>query len=72
MTSADTDAHGRPVLCLSALAEHFCNFGADPRASLLVAEAMVPGTDPLAGGRVTLVGQAALLEGVGVVPGGHW
>ncbi len=53
------DRRGWPVLCLSALAEHSRNLVADPRASLLVAEALSPGTDPLAGGRVTLVGRAA-------------
>ncbi len=46
---------GRPVFLVSHLAEHTRNLLQDNRASLLVAE---PGTgDPLARGRVTLVGQ---------------
>jgi putative heme iron utilization protein len=46
---------GKPVFLVSHLAEHTRNLLQDPRASLLVAE---PGTgDPLARGRVTLVGQ---------------
>jgi len=46
----------RPVFLISALAEHTKNLQADGRASLLVAESHV--SDPLANGRVTLVGQA--------------
>lgn len=46
---------GAPVLLVSTLAEHTKNLSADPRCSLLVAR---PGEgDPLARGRVTLVGQ---------------
>jgi hypothetical protein len=46
---------GKPVFLVSHLAEHTRNLLQDNRASLLVAE---PGTgDPLARGRVTLVGQ---------------
>ena len=44
----------RPVFLVSALAEHTKNLKGDPRCSLLVAES---GTgDPLARGRITLVG----------------
>jgi putative heme iron utilization protein len=51
---------GCPVLLISELAEHTRNLRADSRASLLVVE---PGEgDPLARGRVTLVGQARILE----------
>lgn len=54
--AADTD--GTPLLLLSRLALHTRNLEADPRASL-----MIDGTggdgDPMAGGRVTLVGRAA-------------
>jgi putative heme iron utilization protein len=46
-----------PVLLLSELAEHTHNLRADPRASLLVTEAAEG--DPLAHGRVTLVGRCA-------------
>ncbi len=50
------DAAGRPLLCLSDLAEHSINLAADPRASLLVAAITESGSDPLAGARATLVG----------------
>ncbi|MBF6358851.1 DUF2470 domain-containing protein [Nocardia farcinica] len=46
---------GRPVLCVSRLAEHGRNLAADPRASLSIVAPDVP-TDPLAGTRVTLAG----------------
>lgn len=54
------DAAGQPVLLVSRLAVHTRNLDADPRASLLVAEAGA-GDDPLAIGRVTLVGRVAPL-----------
>ena len=50
--------NGSPLLLISGLAEHTANLGADPRASLLVHE-YAAGFDPLALGRVTLVGRAA-------------
>jgi len=43
-----------PIFFISTMAEHTKNLHADPRASLLVAES--GGVDPLAGGRVTLLG----------------
>lgn len=54
-----TDDAGRPILCLSDLAEHSKNLERDTRASLLVAQ--IPqrpqqDADPLASGRVTVVG----------------
>ena len=49
------DDAGSPVLCLSDLAEHVHNVRQDRRASLLAAEVM-GGGDPLALGRVTLIG----------------
>ena len=52
---------GAPVLLISEMAAHTQNLRKDRRASLLVAERTV--TDPLAHGRVTLVGEVALLEG---------
>jgi heme iron utilization protein len=56
------DGQGRPVLCLSSLAEHSRNLAADDRASLMAAEA-IGGEDPLALGRVTLVGSLVKLDG---------
>jgi putative heme iron utilization protein len=54
------DGEGRPLVLISTLAMHTGNLLADPRASLLV---MQPGWtgDPLAAGRVTLMGRAARL-----------
>lgn len=52
---------GNPVFLISTLAEHTRNLLADPRASLLIAE---PGDgDPLARGRVTLLGPCTRLAG---------
>lgn len=50
------DDAGRPLLFVSRMAEHTRNAAADPRASLIVAEPVPEGADPLAAGRVTLVG----------------
>jgi len=49
-----------PVFFISVLAEHTRNLQTDPRASLLVAEGGQ--SDPLANGRVTLLGAARQLE----------
>jgi hypothetical protein len=51
-------ADGAPVLCVSDLAEHGRNLARDARASIVVADAVAPGADPLAAGRVTLAGTA--------------
>ncbi len=51
------DGAGRPVSFVSTLAEHTRNLLADPRASLLVLEAVPEGADPLAAGRATLLGR---------------
>lgn len=51
---------GNPVFLLSALAEHTKNLMRDPRASLLVAESVA--ADPLANGRVTLLGKCTRLD----------
>ena len=59
VVSYGLDERGAPLFVISALAEHTRNLGGDPRASLLVTEPDVAGTDPLARGRVTLVGDAA-------------
>ncbi len=63
------DDAGRPLLCLSDLAEHSHNLAADPRASLMVSEAGAaapahPGAgDPLALPRVTVLGPVVELHG---------
>ena len=46
---------GNPVFLISALAEHTRNLERDPRASLLMAEG--GSDDPLANGRVTMLGE---------------
>jgi heme iron utilization protein len=51
------DSEGRPLLLISAMAVHTQNLQGDPRASLLVTQPDVSG-EPLAGGRVTLMGEA--------------
>jgi heme iron utilization protein len=54
------DDGGRPLLCLSDLAEHSRNLAADPRASLMATES---GTgDPLALARVTVLGAVVELH----------
>jgi putative heme iron utilization protein len=53
------DHRGRPVILVSRLAEHTRNAEADPRASLLAHDAA---PDPLAGARVTLLGNAMQLD----------
>jgi putative heme iron utilization protein len=50
------DEAGRPIVFVSTMAEHTRNAAADPRASLLVTEPFPEGSDPLAAGRVTLIG----------------
>ena len=52
---------GNPVFLVSTMAEHTRNLQRDPRASLLVAES--GSEDPLANGRVTLLGPCTRLEG---------
>ena len=51
---------GDPVFLVSTMAEHTRNLQADPRASLLVAEREQE--DPLANGRVTLLGPCTRVE----------
>ncbi len=50
------DAQGRPLMLLSTLAEHTANLTADKRASLLVAEPLEGSREPLAIGRMTILG----------------
>ena len=51
------DDAGRPLFLISSMAMHTQNLEADPRASLLVAQPDWTG-DPLAAGRLTLMGEA--------------
>jgi putative heme iron utilization protein len=53
------DTAGRPCFFVSTMAEHTRNLEGDARASLLVVEDTPLGADPLASGRVTLLGTAA-------------
>jgi putative heme iron utilization protein len=54
------DESGRPLFLISTLAMHTQNLEGDPRASLFVAESSAS-EDPLAVGRVTLMGDAGRL-----------
>jgi heme iron utilization protein len=56
LVTVATTPEGRPVLLLSGLALHTQNLKADPRASLMIDGTSLAG-DPLAGGRVTLIGR---------------
>jgi len=51
------DGDGRPLFLISAMAMHTQNLEADPRASLLITQPGWTG-DPLAAGRLTLIGEA--------------
>ena len=53
---------GDPLLFVSLMAEHTQNALRDPRASLLVTEPVPEGADPLASGRVTLLGLLAPID----------
>ncbi|MEK7714109.1 MAG: DUF2470 domain-containing protein [candidate division NC10 bacterium] len=66
------DARGRPLFLISAMAMHTQNLHADPRASLLVTQPDWSG-DPLAAGRLTLMGPARVLpaEDVAVARGAY-
>jgi heme iron utilization protein len=50
------DDHGQPVMLLSELAEHTKNIRRDGRASVLVSSTVMPGDDPMALPRVTIIG----------------
>jgi putative heme iron utilization protein len=56
LANVATDVEGRPLIMVSTLAWHTRNLLADPRASLLVAEAPATG-DALTGARVTVMGR---------------
>jgi putative heme iron utilization protein len=53
---------GDPLFFVSLMAEHTQNALRDPRASLLVAEPVPDGADPLASGRITLLGLLAPVD----------
>jgi putative heme iron utilization protein len=57
-------ALGEPVVCISAMAEHTINARRDTRASVLIAEPVPAGADPLASARLTLVGDLVEYESV--------
>jgi len=57
------DESGNPLFLISALAMHTRNLEADPRASLFVAESSAA-EDPLAAGRITLLGSAARVPSI--------
>jgi putative heme iron utilization protein len=59
------DADGRPLFLISSMAMHTQNLAHDPRASLLVTQPDWSG-DPLAAGRLTLMGVARKLDGAEV------
>ena len=56
VASYGLDERGNPLFFVSLMAEHTQNAIRDPRASLLVTEPVPEGSDPLASGRVTLLG----------------
>lgn len=56
------DGAGRPLLLLSDLAEHTANLKAHAEASVLVAEPAPEGVDPLALGRMTMLGPCRRLD----------
>ena len=53
------DLDATPILLLSELAEHTKNIKADPKVSLLFTGAGGGGGDPLARGRISMLGEAA-------------
>ncbi len=64
LVSLAVDARGRPLLLLSALAEHTGNLRAHPEVSVLVAEPAGAHEQPLALGRVTILGACAQVPDV--------
>src|SRR3954464_8226640 len=62
VASYGPEARRNPLLFVSTMAEHTQNALRDPRASLLVAEPVPDGADPLASGRVTLIGEMRVIE----------
>ena len=62
VASYGLDDRGNPLFFVSLMAEHTQNAIGDPRASLLVAEPVPDGADPLASGRATLMGRFEAIE----------
>src|SRR5215207_9867218 len=62
VASYGLDERGNPLFFVSLMAEHTQHAFRDPRASLLVAEPVPEGADPLASGRVTLLGLLATID----------
>jgi heme iron utilization protein len=54
--------NGNPIFLISGLAEHTKNLERDPRGSLLMAERS--SADPLANGRVTILGPCTHVKGI--------
>ena len=63
LASYAVDDRGDPLFFISLMAEHTQNAIRDPRASLLVTEPAPAGGDPLAAGRVTLLGLLSEVTG---------
>ena len=61
VASYGLDDRGNPLLFVSLMAEHTQNAMRDPRGSLLVTEPVPEGADPLASGRVTLLGVLSIV-----------
>lgn len=64
--SYSIDAGGRPVILVSEMAEHTQNARGDARVSLLVAEPIEEGQDPLSAARMTLVGSMVQIDAEGL------
>ncbi|MDO9354765.1 MAG: pyridoxamine 5'-phosphate oxidase family protein [Solirubrobacteraceae bacterium] len=56
-------AKGEPVLVLSSMAEHGRNLQREPRCSIVIAEPVEDGVDPLDRARVTLAGRIVDVDG---------
>ncbi len=63
LVTVAVDAAGRPLLLLSELAEHTGNLHACADASVLLTEPLGTHDEPLALGRVTILGRCAKVEG---------
>lgn len=64
-TGFGLDLNGNPLLLISELSAHFTALTSDARCSLLIGEPgqiNKPGGDPLTHPRLTVIGQAALVE----------
>ena len=57
LVAISVDGQGRPLLCLSALAEHTKNLAVDGRSSVLFCASNA--SDPLDGARMTVIGVCA-------------